>query len=345
MRALTLTATGSLDNLRFQDLPAPELSAPDQVRVRLHAAALNRLDLWVIQGLPGVDYRFPRVVGSDGAGLVDVCGAAVTSVRPGDRVMINPGVSCGECEWCRRGEEPLCPNFQVLGEHRDGTVAEYVVVPERNLAPVPPGMSWAQAAAFPLATLTAWRMLTTRARLKAGERVLIWGIGGGVALAALAIAKHLGARPIVTSSSDVKLAYARELGAEVTLNHATQDVAKEIRALTGKKGVEVVVDSVGQETWERSLRCLGRLGRLVTCGGTSGPMVTTDVRKLFWYQWSLLGSTMGSNAEFREIAALANMGRLWPGVDAVFPLASAREAFDRLASGAQLGKVVIEVAT
>jgi NADPH:quinone reductase-like Zn-dependent oxidoreductase len=344
LRALTLTATGSLDNLRFQDLPAPELTAPDQVRVRLHAAALNRLDLWVIQGIPGVDYQFPRIVGSDGAGVVESCGSSVSTVRPGDRVMINPGISCGACEWCRQGEEPLCPGFQVLGEHRDGTVAEYVVVPAHNLAPVPSGMSWSQAAAFPLATLTAWRMLTTRARLRAGERVLIWGIGGGVALAALAIAKHLGARPIVTSSSDRKLAHARELGAEVTLNHATQDVAKEIRTLTARKGVEVVVDSVGQETWERSLRCLGRLGRLVTCGGTSGPMVTTDVRKLFWYQWSLLGSTMGSSAEWREIAALAGEGKLWPGVDSVFPLAQAREAFDRLASGAQLGKVAIEVA-
>ena len=218
------------------------------------------------------------------------------------------------------------------------------MVPERNLAPVPAGMSWAQAAAFPLATLTAWRMLTTRAGLEAGERVLIWGICGGVALAALAIARHLGARPIVTSSSDAKLARARELGAEVGINHARQDVAKEIRALTDRQGVEVVVDSVGQSTWEQSLRALGRLGRLVTCGGTSGPMVTTDVRKLFWYQWSILGSTMGSTAEFRAIAALAGEGKLWPEIDRVFPFERARAAFDRLEAGEQLGKIVIEVA-
>jgi NADPH:quinone reductase-like Zn-dependent oxidoreductase len=206
-------------------------------------------------------------------------------------------------------------------------------------------MSWGQAAAFPLATLTAWRMLTTRAGLMPGERVLIWGVGGGVALAALAIARHLGARPIVTSSSDAKLARARELGAEVTLNHVTQDVAREVRSLTEKRGVEVVVDSVGQQTWERSLRCLGRLGRLVTCGGTSGPMVTTDVRKLFWYQWSLLGSTMGSESEFRTIVELAGQGRLWPEIDAVFPLARSREALERLKAGEQLGKIVIEVAS
>jgi NADPH:quinone reductase-like Zn-dependent oxidoreductase len=343
LRALTLTATGSLDHLRLQDLPAPPLEAPDQVRVRVHSAALNRLDLWVVDGLPGVDYRFPRVVGADGAGVVEECGPGVSRVRPGDRVMINPGISCGWCDWCLAGEQPLCVDFQVLGEHRDGTLAELVVVPERNLAPVPSGMSWGQAAGFPLATLTAWRMLVTRARLSAGERVLIWGIGGGVALAALRIARHLGARAVVTSSSDAKLARARELGAEVTLNHATMDVAREVRSLTGRRGVEVVVDSVGQQTWEQSLRCLGRLGRLVTCGGTTGPMVTTDVRKLFWYQWSILGSTMGTHEEFRRISELAGQGALWPEVDTVFPLARGREAFDRLRAGEQLGKVVIEV--
>lgn len=257
--------------------------------------------------------------------------------------MINPGISCGTCEWCGKGEQPLCPAFQVLGEHRDGTIAELVVVPERNLARVPEEMSWAQAAAFPLATLTAWRMLTTRAGLAAGERVLIWGIGGGVALASLAIARHLGAGTIVTSSSQAKLARARELGAELLLNHLTQDVAKEVRGLTSRRGVDVVVDSVGAKTWEQSLRCLARLGRLVTCGGTTGPMVTTDVRKLFWYQWSILGSTMGNDREFRQIVELAGTGKLWPEIDRVFPLEQGRAAFDRLSSGQQLGKVVIEV--
>lgn len=343
MRALTLTATGSLDHLRVQDLPVPPLEAPDQVRVRIHSAALNRLDLWVIDGIPGVEYRFPRIVGSDGAGIVDEIGSEVKGFRRGDRVMINPGISCGQCEWCLAGEQPLCPSFQVLGEHRDGTLAEFVVVPQRNLARVPQGMSWAQAAAFPLATLTAWRMLTTRAGLKPGEKILIWGIGGGVALASLAIARHLGASPIVTSSSPAKLDRARELGAEIGINHATQNVAQEIRALTGKRGVNVVVDTVGEKTWEQSLRCLGRLGRLVTCGGTTGPMVTTDVRKLFWYQWSILGSTMGTDQEFGQIVELAGQGKLWPQLDAVFPFAQSGTAFERLKSGEQLGKVVIEV--
>lgn len=343
MKALTLTAIGGLDHLELQDVPAPTLGGPADALVRVHAAALNRLDLFVINGLPGIRYILPHILGADGAGMVEQVGPSVTSVRPGDRVFINPGVSCGSCEWCSVGEHPLCAEFGVLGEHRPGTIAEYVVVPARNLAPIPKAMPWAQAAAFPLATLTAWRMLTSRARLKRGETVLIWGIGGGVSLAALKIAKEVGARVIVTSSSDAKLGRARELGADETINHATSDVAKTVRALTARRGADVVVDSVGEKTWDQSLRSLARMGRLVTCGGTSGPMVSTDVRKLFWYQWSILGSTMGSEVEFQAIARLARAGRLWPEVDKIYPLSEARDAFRRLAEGAQLGKVVIEV--
>jgi NADPH:quinone reductase-like Zn-dependent oxidoreductase len=343
LRALTLTATGSFEHLAVMDLPAPEVGAPDQVRVRIHSAALNHLDLWVATGIPGITYRFPHIVGSDGAGVVERCGPEVTRVRTGDRVLINPGISCGACEWCLAGEQPLCAQFHILGEHIPGAAAEYVVVPERNLARVPAGMPWGQAAGFPLATLTAWRMLRTRARLAAGETVLIWGIGGGVALAALKIAKLVGARAIVTSSSDRKLARARELGADVTLNHATEDVVQEVRRLTARRGVEVVVDSVGETTWEQSLRCLARLGRLVTCGGTSGHRLQIDLRRLFWYQWTILGSTMGSDEDFRQVTALAATGELWPEVDATFPLARGREAYERLGHGEQLGKLVIEV--
>lgn len=345
MKALTLTAIGGLEHLELQDLPAPAIAGPDDVLVRVHAAALNRLDLFVVDGLPGVRYVFPHIVGSDGAGVVAEVGRSVTTVRPGDRVFLNPGVSCGTCEWCTRDEHPLCTEFGVLGEHRPGTIAEFIVVPARNLAPVPKAMTWAQAAAFPLATLTAWRMLTTRARLTQGETVLIWGIGGGVSLAALRIAKQLGARTIVTSGSEAKLARARELGADETINHATDDVAKAVRSLTARRGADVVVDSVGEKTWEQSLRSLARMGRLVTCGGTTGPMVTTDVRKLFWYQWSILGSTMGSQSEFQAIAREAEAGRLWPEVDKIYPLLEARDAYRRLAEGAQLGKIVIEVGT
>lgn len=323
-------------------MPVPPIVAPDDVRVRIHSAALNHLDLFVVRGLPHLP-PFPHIVGSDGAGVVDAVGPAVQDVAVGARVMINPGVSCGTCEYCARGDDPLCRSYRMLGEHRAGTLAEYVVVPARNLGRVPPGMSWEEAAAFPLTTLTAWRMLTTRAHLAGGETVLIWGIGGGVAQAALRIATHLGARAIVTSSSDEKLDKARAMGAAVTLNHKSVDIAAEIRRLTEKRGVEVVLDSVGEQSWEASLRCLGRGGRLVTCGATTGPHVGIDIRKLFWYQWNILGSTMGSGPEFRQVVELAGEGKLWPEIDSVHPLTQAQDAYRRLEAGAQWGKVVIQV--
>lgn len=343
MRALTLAATGGLEQLAVTEVSAPALAAPDDVLVRIHAAALNRLDLFVVGGLPGVTYTFPHIVGSDGAGVVEAVGPAVRGVQPGDRVMINPGVSCGRCPSCLAGEQSLCDTFGVLGEHRAGTIAEYVVVPATNLGRVPDAMSWAEAAAFPLATLTAWRMLVSRAALRPGETVLIWGMGGGVAQAALRIARLVGAETIVTSSSDEKLAHARAIGADHAVNHATGDVVAEVKRITGRRGAHVIVDSVGERTWPHSLRCLRRGGRLVTCGGTTGPHVGLDVRKLFWHQWTILGSTMGSHREFAEVVALAARGELWPTVDRVVPLAGAVEAYRRLERGEQDGKLVIEV--
>ena len=343
MKALTLSELGGPQHLVVQEVPPPRLEAPDQVLVRVRAAALNRLDLFVADGLPGITYDFPHVVGSDGAGSVEATGPEVAGFKPGDRVMFNPGIACQACEWCLAGEHPLCTTYQLLGEHRPGTIAEYVVVPARNLARVPDAMTWDQAAAFSLATLSAWRMLVNRAALQAGESVLVWGVGGGVSLAAVQVARLVGARVIATSSSAAKLAVASRLGADVTINHAEVDVAKEVRRLTGRRGVEVVVDSVGEKTWEQSLRCLARLGRLVTCGATTGPMVVTDIRKLFWYQWTILGSTMGSEGEYRRIVELAHQGKLWPVVDSVVPLDQAIRAFERLQAGAQTGKLVIEV--
>ncbi|MEO6058278.1 MAG: zinc-binding dehydrogenase [Gemmatimonadales bacterium] len=344
MRALALDAVGGLKHLALLDLPRPEIEQPDDVRVRVHAAALNRLDLFVADGLPGVQYAFPHIVGSDGAGVVEAVGPAVSRVRVGDRVMLNPGLSCGKCAACLAGEESLCAAFRVVGEHRAGTAADYVVVPAANLAAVPERMPWAAAAAFTLATLTAWRMLTTRARLRAGETVLIWGIGGGVAQAALGIARHLGARAIVTSGSETKLEAARRLGADAAVNHATADVVAEVRRLTEGRGADVVVDSVGEARWAESLRALRRGGRLVICGATTGPMVSLDLRRLFWHQWSILGSTLGSRREYEEIVALAHAGRLWPGVEPPVPLAEGPAALARLERGEQTGKLVIEVA-
>jgi NADPH:quinone reductase-like Zn-dependent oxidoreductase len=343
MKALTLGQLGGLEHLGVRDVPAPELTGADDVLVRIRAVALNRLDLFVINGLPGVKYAFPHIMAGDGAGVVEAVGADVTTWAPGDRVMINPGLSCYQCPSCEAGEHSLCETYRLLGEHVPGTAAELVVVPARNLGRVPDGMGWDQAAAFSLATLTAWRMLTSRAGLEPGETILIWGIGGGVSLAALQIAKFLGATVIATSSSDTKLARATELGADIVLNHVTTDVPAEVRKLTNKRGVDVVMDNVGEQTWEKSLRCLGRLGRLVTCGATTGPMVVTDVRRLFWYQYSILGSTMGNAAEYAEVVRLAGEGQLWPVVDRVYPLAESRDAFARLEKGEQLGKIVLEV--
>lgn len=342
MRALTLTAHGGLDRLAVQTRDRPELSSPDQVRVAVRAAALNHLDLFVLGGLPGITLPFPHIVGTDAAGVVDAVGAAVTGLKPGDRVVLNPGLSCGTCPACLADQDPLCRTFRIIGEHLSGTAAEYLVVPARNLTRVGSHLSWAEAAALPLATLTAWRMLTTRARVAPGETVLVWGIGGGVSLAALQIAKHLGARVIATSSSDTKLEVARSLGADLTVNHTTEDVPKAVRAFT-KVGADVVVDSVGEKTWDQSLKALRPGGRLVTCGATTGPMVQIDIRRLFWFQWSILGSTMGSMGEFAAMMAVANQGKLTPIVDTVVPLEDGRKAFERLEKGEQVGKVVIEV--
>ena len=344
MRALTIDAHGGVERLRLRDdLPEPLVNDPYDVRVRIRAAALNRLDLFVLAGIPGVTITPGWIVGSDGMGIVESVGAAVSTVRVGETVVLNPGISDRSCEYCRTGDNPLCPRYQILGEHRTGTMAELVVVPEANVRRIPDHVPPEVAAAFPLATLTAWRMVVTRARVEAGDDMLIWGIGGGVALAALQIAKRRGAHVWVTSSSEDKLARARALGADETLNHRNLDVGREIRARTGKRGVNVVIDSVGEATWKQSLGALGKRGRLVTCGGTSGPMVETDVRRMYWNQWTLMGSTMGSDAEFDAIVDELRSGRLIPPVDSVHALADGQAAYERLASGRQFGKVVVTV--
>jgi NADPH:quinone reductase-like Zn-dependent oxidoreductase len=344
VRALTISAHGGMERLEYRtDVDEPRLRAPDEVRIRIRAAALNHLDLFVIEGLPGVVITPPWIMGGDGAGVVEETGSAVRGIRRGDHVIINPGVSDRTCEYCVKGEQSLCIRYKLLGEHLPGTIADYVVVPAANVRIVPASIPWDVAAAFTLATLTAWRMVVTRARLQPGESVLIWGIGGGVALAAMQIAKMIGARTWVTSSHDEKLQRAKSLGADETFNYRTQDVAKEIRARTGKRGVDVVVDNVGKDTWTRSLLALGRRGRLVTCGATSGPLVETDLRRMFWNQWSLMGSTMGNDDEMDAITQHFREGRLLPPVDSVHDIERGADAVRRLASGEQFGKVVIRV--
>lgn len=329
------------------DVAMPELRMNTDVRVRMRAAALNHLDLFVVGGLPGVRITAPWILGADGTGVVEAVGSGVTGIAPGERVLINGGVSCRECEYCRVGEQPLCLKFGLMGEHRPGTFAEFVVLPAANVRRVPASradLSDAHAAAFTLVMLTAWRMLVSRAQVKAGEHVLVQGIGGGVGLAAMLIAKLRGARVWATSSSDEKLAKAVALGADEVLNYTKVDVVGEVRARTGKRGVDVVIDSAGSASWATSLGVLGRRGRLVTCGGTSGPIVETDVRRLFWNQWTLMGSTMGSDEEFDAIIGELATARLEMPVDSVIPLERGREAMERLASGKHFGKVVLSIA-
>jgi NADPH:quinone reductase-like Zn-dependent oxidoreductase len=347
VRGLTISAHGGLDQLVYRtDLARPEPKR-GEIRVRVKAAALNHLDLFVIAGMPGVTITPPWILGADATGTIDavgdLSGISDNQLKVGDNVIINPGLSDHTCEYCLAGEQSLCVKFGILGEHAPGTLAEYIVVPAVNARSIPRDKPVEQAAAFTLATLTAWRMVVTRARVKKGDNVLIWGIGGGVALAALEIVRSIGATAWVTSHSDEKLALARGLGADNLLNYATTDVGKEIRARTGKRGVDVVLDTVGEATWPQSLGALGKRGRLVTCGATSGPMVQMDVRRLFWNQWDIMGSTMGNDAEFDAITKEYRAGHFTPLVDSVFDISQGRQAFERLQSGQQFGKIVVRI--
>ncbi|MGE5664843.1 MAG: zinc-binding dehydrogenase [Deltaproteobacteria bacterium] len=342
MRAAFLRAHGGLDHILYGDVPAPT-AGPGQVRVRVRAAALNHLDIFVRNGIPGITLAFPHVLGSDGAGTVESVGDGVTGVKPGDEVVLNPGISCGTCEFCLRGEHSLCVTFHLIGEHIAGTFAEHVVVPAVNARPKPEALSWEEAAAFPLTYLTAWRMLVTKARVKPGESLLVIGIGGGVSIAALQIAKMLGLVVCVTSGSADKLARARELGADFGVDHSAGDFSREVRRLTGRRGVDIVLDSVGKATWKRSIASLARGGRLLTCGATTGADPEEDIARIFWNQLTVYGSTMGTHAEFADLVRVVATGRLRPVVDTVLPLAQAREAQRRLEEKRQFGKIVLAV--
>jgi NADPH:quinone reductase-like Zn-dependent oxidoreductase len=345
VRGLTISAHGGLDQLQYRtDLPSPALTAPTDVRIRVHAGALNHLDLFVVGGLPNVHIVPPWILGCDAAGVIAEVGSAVDSVAVGDHVIVNAGISDRTCEYCRAGEQSECVSFGVLGEHLPGTFAEEIVVPSFNVRRIPRHIPMDVAAAFPLATLTAWRLMVTKAQVRAGDTVLIWGIGGGVALAAMMIALARGARVWVTSGSDQKLSRALSMGAHAGFNHHAVDVAREARTRTSKRGVDIVVDTVGQATWAKSLGALGRGGRLVTCGATSGPQAEMDLRRLFWYQWTIFGSTMGNDREFDCVAEELSAGRLLPPVDMVFPLEEGRAAYERMAAAEQFGKIVLRIA-
>ena len=341
MKAVLLPRYGGPEVLEYvADHPKPVVG-PDQVLIHVRAASINHLDLWVREGIPTLKLVLPHILGADGAGEVAETGSDVTGFEPGDRVVVNPGLSCGHCEFCIAGEEPLCHEYKILGEHVPGTYAEYVAVPAKNALPIPVAMEWAPAAAAPLVFMTAWRLLVTRAAIRPGEDVLILGAGSGVSSAAIQIAKLAGCTVYATSSSDEKLKKAQALGADVLVNYKTMPWSKAVWELTGKRGVDVVLDSVGQATFKDSIRTLRRGGRLVSPGATSGAMVEIDMRQVFWRQVSLMGSTMSNRREFEEVMKLVFMGRLKPVVDRVFPLANAADAHAYVARGEQFGKVVL----
>lgn len=341
MRAAVIREHGGPDVLRMEDVPEPRIR-PDQILVDVRACALNHLDTWVRRGIPGMTFAMPHVLGNDIAGVVREVGPLVRNVAPGDAVLLAPGVSCGACPQCLSGDDNLCASYDILGYGIDGGYAEHVAAPARNAHPIPAGLDFEQAASIPLTFLTAWHMLVGRARVKAGEDVLVLAAGSGVGVAAIQIAKLIGARVIATASTDEKLERARGLGADETVNYeAHADFHKAVRRLTDGKGVEVVVEHVGAATWERSVASLARNGRLVTCGATTGYAAAIDLRHLFYKHLTLNGSFMGRHAEFVELLPFFEDGRLRPVVDRALPLDEAAEAHRLMGDRAQFGKLVL----
>jgi NADPH:quinone reductase-like Zn-dependent oxidoreductase len=342
MRAILFDRHGGPEVLRYTDAPEPELRS-GEVLVRVHACALNHLDLWVRHGIPSINFPLPHIPGSDISGVIAKIGPNVTTVKAGQKVLLAPGVSCGKCAACLAGRDNQCPQFTNLGYLIDGGCAEFVRCPEVNCFPYPENLSFEQAAAVPLVFQTAWHMLLTRAQLQPAEEVLILGAGSGVGSAAIQIAKMFGCRAIATGGNDAKLAKARELGADEVIDHKTQKIKDEVRRLTGKRGVDVVFEHVGTATWDDSVASLARGGRLVTCGATTGYDAKIDLRFLFSRQLSILGSYMGTKSEFATVLKLVAAGRLKPVIDRTFQLAECRLAHEYLESGEQFGKVVLVV--
>src|SRR5215469_15072500 len=337
MKAVIFSEHGGPEVLRYVEVCEPEI-APDQVLVRVRACALNHLDLWVRRGLPGITIPLPRIPGSDIAGQVARVGEKISGVRPGERVLLSPGISCGHCVHCLRGDDNLCRQYTLFGYKVDGGYAEYVASPAANVIPMPANLSFEKAAAIPLVFLTAWHMLITRAQLQPDETVLVLGAGSGVGSAAIQIAKMMGARVIATAGSELKLQKARELGADETFLHSIEHWSKEVKRMTDRRGVDVVMEHVGAATWQESVASLAVGGRLVTCGATTGYDGKIDLRYLFSRHISILGSYMGSKGELYPVLDLVARGRVKPVIDTVIPLTKAREAHEILEKRSSLGR-------
>jgi NADPH:quinone reductase-like Zn-dependent oxidoreductase len=340
VKAAIFQKHGGPEVLEYADVPEPRIRA-NEVLVEVKACALNHLDIFVRGGLPGIEIPLPHILGNDIAGVVREVGELVTWVKAGDEVMVQPGVSCGHCEACLTGQDNLCREYDIIGYRRNGGYADLVAVPGVNIIPKPAALSFEEAAALPLVTVTAWHMLVTRANVQPGEDVLVHAAGSGVGSIAIQIAKLRGARVLTTASSDDKLAKARELGADETINYTRDDWPKEVRRLTDKKGVDVVVEHTGAATWPGSISSLKNNGRLVTCGATSGFDARTDLRQVFYRHLTLLGSFMGSKGELIEALKFVGEGKIRAVVDRVLPLSEARQAHELIEDRAQFGKIVL----
>ncbi len=340
MKAARIHQHGGPEVLVYEDVPEPPIKA-NEVLVRVRACALNHLDLFVRAGIPGMKFAMPHILGCDIAGEVVETGDLCERVQKGWRVLLSPGVSCRQCEQCLSGQDNLCRRYTMFGYAKDGGNAELLAVPEYAVIPIPGDLSFEQAAATPLVFLTAWHMLMARARLQPGEDVLVLAASSGVGMAAIQIAKMFQCRVIATAGGEEKMARARELGADFTVDHYQQDISAEVKKITGKRGVDVVIEHVGVATWQKSLESLAPAGRLVTCGATTGFDARVDLRFLFSKQWSLLGSFMGTMGELHQVLKFVFRKQLKPVVDSVYPLSEIRAAHERLERKEQFGKVVL----
>ncbi len=339
MRAAIFHEHGGPEQVRIEEVPRP-VPGLGEVLIEVRAATMNHLDLWVRRGLP-IETTMPHIGGSDIAGVVAEVGPGAMGVAVGERVVVNPSLWCGHCRSSVRGEESMCAHSRILGEHTNGGFAEYVAVPAANVYPLPESIAFEEAAALPISYQTAWRGLIGRARVRAGEDVLVVGASGGTAVAAVQIARLAGARVLAVTSGPENVARVRALGAEIVYDRNEVDFSKEVFRDTGREGVDVVIDSVGAATWTASLRALGRGGRLVTYGATTEPVVEINLRLLFWKQLQIIGTTMSSRAEFEAMLRVALRGELRPVIDTVMPLDEARAAHERLEAGGQFGKIVL----
>lgn len=342
MKATIFREFGGPEKLVYEDVPVPSIGR-DEVLIRVKACSINHLDIWVRQGIPAYKLTLPHISGCDIAGIVEATGEDIDSsrIRVGDRVIVAPGLSCFRCANCLAGMDNLCESYRIIGAQVDGGYAEYAKAPGINIIPMPEGISFEEAAAFPLTFLTAWHMLIGRANLSPGEDVLIIAAGSGIGVAAVQIAKLAGARVIATAGTDEKLERARILGADEVINYTKEDITRRVKDITGGKGVDVVFEHVGPATWDKSIATLAKNGRLITCGATTGPEVKVDLRYIFMRQQAIMGSTMGTRGELLHITKLIGQRRLKPVIDSVYPLSEARQAQERMLRRENFGKIVL----